>query len=99
MLGDLFQPETLEQLMACIQEEPSPDSLCQALFAEYDRYFHYENIEQWNKLVSVCEALREPVEAIAEKWINGWPNAADSSSWKSPGILPGRRENAVLAGW
>ncbi|RAV10130.1 hypothetical protein DQG23_38445 [Paenibacillus contaminans] len=78
MLKDLYQLETLEQLKTRIQEEPLLDSLRQALFAEYDRYFHYANIEQWNKLVRVCEALhvvgwadREPVEAIAEKWING----------------------------
>ena len=78
MLNDLYQFETLEQLIARIQEEPLLDSLRQALFVEYDRYFHYANIEQWNKLVRVCEALRvvgwaerEPVEAIAEKWING----------------------------
>lgn len=78
MLNDLYQFETIEQLTARIQQEPSPASLRQALFAEYDRYFHYTNIEQWNKLVRICEALRivgwgerEPVEAVAEKWING----------------------------
>ncbi|MFD0715611.1 hypothetical protein [Paenibacillus sp. GCM10027626] len=78
MLNDLYQMETIEQLTASIQEEPSPDLLRQTLFAEYDRYFQYANIEEWNKLVRVCEALRivgwgdrEPVEAIAEKWING----------------------------
>jgi len=78
MLDDIYSIETIEQLTVRIQEEPSPDALRQALFAEYDRYADYANIQEWNKLVRVCEALhivgwkeREPVEAIAEKWING----------------------------
>ncbi len=36
---------SFEQLIARIQEEPLLYSLLQALFAEYDRYFHYANIE------------------------------------------------------
>lgn len=49
-----------------------------ALLAEYDRLFRYRNIEEWNALVRVCEALalvgwgeRRPVEALAERWVNG----------------------------
>ncbi|MFB9275501.1 hypothetical protein [Cohnella cellulosilytica] len=78
MLDDIYLMETLEQLTARIRKEPSPDTLRRALLAEYDRYLDYANIREWNRLVRVCEALRlvgwgerEPVEAIAEKWING----------------------------
>lgn len=48
------------------------------LLAEFDRLFRYQNIEEWNALVRVCEALalvgwgeRQPVEALAERWVNG----------------------------
>jgi len=78
MLEDVYLADTIEQLTACILQEPSPDLLNQALFAEYERYVDYANIQEWNRLVRVCEALhiagwkeREPVEAVAEKWING----------------------------
>ncbi|RKN84307.1 hypothetical protein [Paenibacillus ginsengarvi] len=78
MLNEIYQTETLEQLSAFIQEASSQDRLRQALFAEFDRYAAYANIQEWNRLVRLCEALRitgwgerEPVEAIAEKWING----------------------------
>ncbi|MGX4585666.1 hypothetical protein [Paenibacillus chitinolyticus] len=77
-MEDVYLTDTIEQLTARIQQESSPDLLRQALFAEYDRYVDYANIQEWNRLVRVCEALhiagwkeREPVEAIAEKWING----------------------------
>ncbi|MCW3466416.1 hypothetical protein [Chitinophaga nivalis] len=52
--------------------------LRQALWQEYDTLFDYKNIQEWNKLVRICEALaitgwgeREPVEAFASKWLNG----------------------------
>ncbi|GEM_PF-5678532 len=56
MLDDIYLIETIEQLTARIQEEPSPDALRQALFAECDSYADYANIREWNKLVRVCEA-------------------------------------------
>lgn len=48
------------------------------LLSQFDILYDYKNIKEWNKLVRVCEALRivgwgerEPLEAKAERWING----------------------------
>lgn len=55
-----------------------PDLVRPTLLAEFDRLVRYRNIEEWNALVRVCEALalvgwgeRQPVEALAERWVNG----------------------------
>ncbi|SFF28774.1 hypothetical protein SAMN04487969_12335 [Paenibacillus algorifonticola] len=79
MIGSIYETETLEQLTEVIQTAPVMDDLREQLIAEYRRLFHYANIKQWNELVRVCEALAitgwgasmTPVEAVAEKWING----------------------------
>ncbi|WP_405102087.1 hypothetical protein [Micromonospora sp. NBC_01412] len=49
-----------------------------ALLADFDRLCDYRSAADWNALVRVCEAFaligwgdREPVEAFAERWING----------------------------
>ncbi|MFI5937621.1 hypothetical protein [Actinoplanes sp. NPDC051494] len=49
-----------------------------ALLAEFDRLRDYRTASGWNELVRVCEALavagwgdRAPVEAVAERWIDG----------------------------
>src|SRR5688572_5134075 len=56
----------------------APELVRPALLVEYDRLFRYRNIEEWNALVRVCEALalvgwgeRPAVEALAERWLNG----------------------------
>ena len=49
----------------------------------------YRNAEEWNRLVRVCEGLRmvgwgeaEPVEAIAQQWINGaWYTRLQNSAF------------------
>lgn len=79
MIRSIYETETLEQLSDVIQTAPVKDELRELLIAEYHRLFHYANIKQWNELVRVCEALAvagwgasmTPVEAVADKWING----------------------------
>jgi hypothetical protein len=49
----------------------------------------YRNAEEWNRLVRVCEGLRmvgwgeaEPVEAIAQQWLNGaWYTRLQNSAF------------------
>lgn len=79
MIKSIVATDTLEELTKQIQATPHVDELRTLLIAEYHRLFHYTNIIEWNELVRVCEALAitgwgqdmTPVEAIAEKWING----------------------------
>ncbi len=76
---NIYELDSIEQLEAFIQSGEFPaETLRQAWLEEYHRLFHYTNILEWNKLVRICEALHivgwgdiEPVEAIAQKWING----------------------------
>ncbi|WP_018886366.1 hypothetical protein [Paenibacillus massiliensis] len=79
MIKSIFATDTLEELTKQIQAASDVNELRTQLIAEYHRLFHYTNIIEWNELVRVCEALAiigwgqdlTPVEAIAEKWING----------------------------
>lgn len=73
----ILEAASLAQLRARVNGD-TPHLLRPALLAEYDRLYRYRNIEEWNRLVRVCEALalvgwgeREPVEARAERWVNG----------------------------
>ena len=50
----------------------------QQLLEEFDRLCDYRNMKEWNQLVRICEALRilswgerQPLEAYADKWLNG----------------------------
>ncbi|MFV2019527.1 hypothetical protein [Micromonospora sp. LOL_023] len=54
------------------------DAVRTRLLAEYDELREYRSLAEWNRLVRACEVLalvgwgqRRPVEAYAEKWING----------------------------
>lgn len=54
------------------------DAVRTRLLAEYDQRREYRSLAEWNRLVRACEVLalvgwgeRQPVEAYAEKWING----------------------------
>lgn len=73
MVEELFGELTVEQV-----REASGRWATSELLAVFDRYQGYRSAGQWNELVRVCEALavvgwgeREPVEAFAERWING----------------------------
>jgi len=76
-IAEIFEAATLAALKARVAAQ-SASRLRSPLLAEYERLFHYRNIEEWNALVRVCEALalvgwgeREPVEALAARWVNG----------------------------
>lgn len=77
LLNTASVDESIEALKARLGKEPE-DRVRPMLLAEYDRLLRYRNIAEWNELVRVCEALaivgwgeREPVEALAERWLNG----------------------------
>lgn len=77
LLNAASTDESIEALKARLGSEPA-DGVRSMLLAEYDRLLRYRNIAEWNELVRVCEALaivgwgeREPVEALAERWVNG----------------------------
>jgi len=77
LLNTASADEPIDALRARIGNEPA-DRVRVLLLAEYDRLLRYRNIAEWNELVRVCEALaivgwgeREPVEALAERWVNG----------------------------
>ncbi|WP_305789249.1 hypothetical protein [Symbioplanes lichenis] len=73
MVEALFGELSVEQV-----REASSGWDTRELLAAFDRYREYRTAAEWNGLVRVCEALavvgwgeREPVEAFAERWING----------------------------
>ena len=77
LLNAASADESIDALKARIGDEPA-EGLRAMLLAEYDRLLRYRNIAEWNQLVRVCEALaivgwgeHEPVEALAERWLNG----------------------------
>lgn len=76
-LARLLEADSIAELKERLSAEHASD-VRPLLLAEYDRLFHYRNIEEWNALVRVCEALavvgwgeRQPVEALAARWVNG----------------------------
>lgn len=76
-MTDLFDELTEDGVREwCAQQDT--DEARAMLVAEFDRGRDYRDAAGWNRLVRVCEALavlgwgeRTPVEAIAERWING----------------------------
>ncbi|WP_306206281.1 hypothetical protein [Actinoplanes sp. RD1] len=73
MVEALFGELSVEQVREASSAWGTSD-----LLAAFDRYRDYRTAAEWNGLVRVCEALavvgwgeREPVEAFAERWING----------------------------
>lgn len=80
------------------------------LLAEYARLAGYRSLAEWNRLVRVCELLavtgwgeRQPVEAVAEKWINGgwYTRLRDATFTTVPGSEKGwlrRADSFVVDG-
>lgn len=76
-LETILKSETLEQLNRQLAKA-GHDAVRPDLLNEFFSLVEYRNALQWNRLVRVCESLAivgwgkcEPVEASADKWING----------------------------
>lgn len=74
-MEDLFGELTVDDVVAWCARRPAA---LPALLAEFERIRDYRGAADWNRLVRVCEALavlgwadRPPVEARAERWVNG----------------------------
>ena len=92
-LAALYEVTTLAELEKRVRGHNAA-RLRRALLREYDRLFAYRNLEEWNRLVRVCESLAlvgwgesEPVEAVAQRWANGsWYTKLQSRAFeKIPG--------------
>ena len=76
-MNEIYQLDTIEEIEKFVNQQ-NVTGLRNALFEELDRIIDYKNIAEWNKIVRIFEALaiigwgeREPLEAFANKWING----------------------------
>lgn len=76
-LDTILKSETLEQLKQRLLQA-GHEAIRPELLREFFSLVEYRNARQWNRLVRVCEALAivgwgecEPVEASADKWIDG----------------------------
>lgn len=76
-MDQIYHIATLEELKAYLKQQDLTTAR-QWLLLRFDELRHYVNIKEWNELVRVCEALRivgwgerEPMEAMAHRWING----------------------------
>lgn len=74
---ELFALDTVDDLRGWILAHES-EWMRDALLTEFARLRNYRNAAEWNRLVRVCEALAligwgdsTPVEANADRWING----------------------------
>lgn len=74
-MEDLFGELTIDDVVAWCARRPAASA---ALLAEFERYRDYRSAADWNRLVRVCEALavvgwgeKTPIEARAERWVNG----------------------------
>lgn len=73
----IFEELPVEELERRVSASDQ-DALRAEFLTEYDQLREYRSLAEWNRLVRVCEILalvgwgeRQPVEAYAEKWING----------------------------
>jgi hypothetical protein len=74
----LFADLSLDELTRRVLAVGDRPRLRSELIAEYGRLVGYRSLIEWNRLVRVCELLAvigwgedRPVEAVADKWING----------------------------
>lgn len=79
-MNRIFELSGLEELVEYLSGIHDKDTLREELYAEFLRYSRYNNVEEWNTAVRICEALaiigwgsHEPVEAVKGKWFNGNP--------------------------
>jgi hypothetical protein len=74
----LFTHAGIDEVARRVHAVTDQERLRDELVAEYGRLVGYRSLAEWNRLVRVCEVLaiigwgeQRPVEAVAEKWING----------------------------
>ena len=74
---EIYNIESLDELSVYLSKQEQ-EKARNWLFSQFDKLYHYANIKEWNELVRICEALkiigwgdREPLEAKAQRWING----------------------------
>ncbi|UOO90173.1 hypothetical protein LVJ82_04065 [Vitreoscilla massiliensis] len=78
----------LTELAAYVQAQ-EPTALRATLLQQFHELKSYRNASEWNRLVRVCECLRiigwgeaEPVEALAQVWLNGaWYTRLQNSAF------------------
>ena len=78
-MKDLFELESLKDLEKQVLAYDE-SKLRKFLFSEFEKYVDYKNVDDWNKVVRVCECLaiigwgdREAVQAVLGKFFNGNP--------------------------
>ena len=76
-MNEIYQLDTIEEIEIFVNQQ-NVTGLRNTLFEELDRIIDYKNIAEWNSIVRIFEVLaiigwgeREPLEAFANKWING----------------------------
>lgn len=83
----------IDEMARRVQVVTDHERLRDELVAEYGRLVDYRSLAEWNRLVRVCELLavigwggHRPVEAVAEKWINGryYTHLQDATFTKVP---------------
>ena len=74
---EIYNIESIDELSVYLSKQEQVKAR-NWLFSQFDKLYHYANIKEWNELVRVCEALKiigwgdkEPLEAKAQRWING----------------------------
>lgn len=81
-MHDVYASATLAELKTHLASQ-STSEIRQALIAHFLQHCCYENADQWNKAVRLCEALaivgwgeHEPVQAVRGRFFNGNPETA-----------------------
>lgn len=76
-MNEIYNIEIIKELSLYLSKQ-NKEMARNWLINQFDELYHYSNINEWNKLVRVCESLkiigwgdREPLEAKAKCWING----------------------------
>ena len=76
-LDPIFKLDSIAEIEGYLRSI-GPDRARPHLIEAFFKLVEYRNAHEWNRLVRVCEALAiagwgnyEPVEATAERWING----------------------------
>src|SRR5689334_7802791 len=78
-VDQIFEIESLDALAKFLQASP-PQRMRQQLEKLFFKNVLYQNVTGWNRVVRLCEALTivgwgelEPVQAVREKYYNGFP--------------------------
>ncbi len=81
MIQQIYETDDLQQLRDYLSGLTDVESLRDELFREFLRHSRYDNADEWNKAVRLCECLaivgwgdKEPLEAVRGTYFNGNPN-------------------------